>query len=159
MDTKLHNISQITKKNTKKIMVLDTILLALFLIIASFFRAIKEQAMHHNGGLLAQRFKNNEKWFKWFNGDGESWKISNDNIYLFSWWRIFSSVPVFISDSFHLSKTLEMSFIYAALAHTYATHYNLFNNWHISFWLAWIGFFIVGSFSMRTFYLSLNPKK
>jgi len=123
---------------------------------AAIFRAIKEQTAHHPTNRITENLNVNGKWWRWFNGDGLSWQISNDNIFLFSWWRIFKKVPSTISDSFHFFKFLEM------LCFTLAISIALFRDNNLPlyyFFLIWLFVACVSGGTMRYFYLFLNPRK
>ena len=99
----------------------------LLFAIAALFNAAIEQIAHHNGGRFRFWLSNKPKWLQWFNADGNSWRIENEQIRLFRWWRILPVIPAILSDAWHFFKTISVTCLIASVA-TYRPCFGLFTD-------------------------------
>lgn len=83
--------------------------------LAAFFNAAIEQIAHHNGGRFRLWFAQRKAWLRWFNAFGDSWRIENEQIRLWRWWRLLPMIPAFLSDAWHLFKMLSVVSLIAAV--------------------------------------------
>jgi hypothetical protein len=121
--------------------------------IAALFNAAIEQIAHHNGGRFRRWCDRKPLLLQWFNAEGDSWRIENEQIRLFRWWHWLPSIPAFLSDAWHFFKMLSVLCLIASVA-TYRVCFGFQFDMTILYGVRWV----VMQFGYNWLFAALRPR-